>query len=152
MMATDSLSSHSQAVTPLAGAVMEAITGGIVVFDTAGQVVYANAAARRAVGGGGMGGMNGTAGRAQLLALGGRSTRLRSGAQDLGEVIFLAAGEDDRTLAERERRAILDTLEVTEGKLVEAARRLGISRTTLWRRLKAYGLDRRAGRPTQRAG
>jgi len=149
MMSTDSLSSHSQAVTPLAGAVMEAITGGIVVFDTAGQVVFANAAARRAVGGGGM---NGTAGRAQLLALGGRSTRLRSGSQDLGEVIFLAAGEDDRTLAERERRAILDTLEVTEGKLVEAARRLGISRTTLWRRLKAYGLDRRAGRPTQRAG
>ncbi|MGH7568822.1 MAG: helix-turn-helix domain-containing protein [Gemmatimonadales bacterium] len=148
MIATDSFSSHAQAVTPLAGAVMEAITDGIVVFDTAGQVVYANAAGRRAIGGG----MNGTVGRAQLLALGGRSTRLRSGSQDLGEVIFLAAGEDERTLAERERRAILDTLEVTEGKLVEAARRLGISRTTLWRRLKAYGLDRRAGRPTQRAG
>src|SRR5256884_1759115 len=35
---------------------------------------------------------------------------------------------------------IFDTLEVTHGKLAETARRLGISRTTLWRRLRAYGL------------
>src|SRR6266581_1912430 len=42
--------------------------------------------------------------------------------------------------AERERQAILDTLESTHGKLAETARRLGISRTTLWRRLRAYGL------------
>src|SRR2546425_1202495 len=42
--------------------------------------------------------------------------------------------------AGRERQAILDTLEVTHGKLAETARRLGISRTTLWRRLRAYGL------------
>jgi len=33
-------------------------------------------------------------------------------------------------------------LEATSGRLAEAARRLGISRTTLWRRLKSYGLDR----------
>src|SRR2546422_2518332 len=60
---------------------------------------------------------------------------------ELGEVVFLpGASGDSPTLAERERQAILDTLEVTHGKLAETARRLGISRTTLWRRLRAYGL------------
>jgi len=41
----------------------------------------------------------------------------------------------------RERQAIADTLQDTSGKLAETARRLGISRTTLWRRLKSYGMD-----------
>jgi transcriptional regulator of acetoin/glycerol metabolism len=59
---------------------------------------------------------------------------------ELGEAVFLPEGDHGRTLAERERQAILDTLEVTHGKLAETARRLGISRTTLWRRLRAYGL------------
>jgi len=54
--------------------------------------------------------------------------------------VFLPDGVDSPTLADRERQAILDTLEVTHGKLAETARRLGISRTTLWRRLRAYGL------------
>ena len=48
--------------------------------------------------------------------------------------------ETPRGARERERQAILDTLQVTHGKLAETARRLGISRTTLWRRLRAYGL------------
>ena len=55
-------------------------------------------------------------------------------------MVFLPDGEHSPTLAERERQAILDTLAVTQGKLAETARRLGISRTTLWRRLRAYGL------------
>ena len=37
----------------------------------------------------------------------------------------------------------LDTLEATQGKLAETARRLGISRTTLWRRLREYGLKQK---------
>jgi transcriptional regulator of acetoin/glycerol metabolism len=66
---------------------------------------------------------------------------------ELGEVVFLPEGDGNHTLAERERQAILDTLEATHGKLAETARRLGISRTTLWRRLRAYGL-----RPNGRNG
>ncbi len=65
----------------------------------------------------------------------------------VGGVVFLPASERTRTLAEQERLAILDALEVTQGKLAEAARRFGISRTTLWRRLRAYGL-----RPDERPG
>ena len=57
-----------------------------------------------------------------------------------GEAAILA-GNGPQTLAERERQAILDTLQDTSGKLAETARRLGISRTTLWRRLKTYGLE-----------
>src|SRR5213594_4070889 len=65
---------------------------------------------------------------------------LKQGSLELGEVVFLPGGGESPTLADRERQAILDTLEVTHGKLAETARRLGISRTTLWRRLRAYGL------------
>ena len=72
---------------------------------------------------------------------------LRSGATSLGEVVFLPRAEQPRTLAERERQAIVDTLQRTSGRLAETARRLGISRTTLWRRLKAYGLRPSNGRP-----
>src|SRR5207244_9816090 len=78
--------------------------------------------------------------RPRLLALGGRVAPLRSGTANLGEAVFLSRTDQPRTLAERERQAIVDTLQGTSGKLAETARRLGISRTTLWRRLKAYGL------------
>jgi len=37
---------------------------------------------------------------------------------------------------------ILDALERTGGRKIEAARRLGISRVTLWKRIKEYDLDR----------
>ena len=47
------------------------------------------------------------------------------------------------SLAARERRAILETLQANGGRLSAAARYLGISRTTLWRRLRAYGVQRK---------
>jgi len=80
------------------------------------------------------------------LALGGRLSPLRASGINLGEVVFLSGAEQPRTLADRERQAIVDTLQGTRGKLAETARRLGISRTTLWRRLKAYGLRPSNGR------
>src|SRR5207302_4431214 len=78
--------------------------------------------------------------RERLMAFGGRARTLKQGSMELGEAVFLPEGDHGRTLAERERQAILDTLEVTHGKLAETARRLGISRTTMWRRLRSYGL------------
>jgi len=41
-----------------------------------------------------------------------------------------------------EREAIRSALEATEHHREQAARMLGMSRTTLWRKIKEYGLDR----------
>jgi two-component system response regulator HydG len=49
--------------------------------------------------------------------------------------------EGARGLAEITRNAIVECLAQHEGNLAEAARELGIGRTTLWRRMKEYGLD-----------
>jgi transcriptional regulator of acetoin/glycerol metabolism len=43
-------------------------------------------------------------------------------------------------LAELERRAILNALDCTNGDRAIAAHRLGIGRTTLYRKLKEYDL------------
>jgi len=121
------------AFSPLARAVIDTVGEGIVVFDSQGRVLFANSAARRVIDG-----QNGDV-RNRLQTMGARFAALKSGAQPLGEAAILAAGP--QTLADRERQAIVETLQDTSGKLAETARRLGISRTTLWRRLKAYGLD-----------
>ena len=126
---------------PLGQAVMETFSEGVVVFDPYGRLLYANQRARRAIDALGDGAAHrGENLRDRLVTYGGRARALKQGAVELGEVVYLPDGERSPTLAERERQAILDTLEVTRGKLAETARRLGISRTTLWRRLRAYGL------------
>ena len=78
----------------------------------------------------------------RLASIGGRLRPLRIGAMDVGEAMFIPGSEGPTTLAEREREAIVRTLDSHNWKLAETARELGISRTTLWRRLKAYGLHR----------
>jgi PAS domain-containing protein len=129
------------AIAPLGQAVLDSFSEGIVVFDLYGRVLYANQRARRVMDGLGDGAAHrGDELRDRLMSFGGRARTLKQGSMELGEVMFLPEGGTARTLAERERQAILDTLEVTHGKLAETARRLGISRTTLWRRLRAYGL------------
>lgn len=136
------------AFAPLGQAVLETFGEGVVVFDPYGRMLYANQRARRVIEGLGDGAAHrGDHLRERLMAFGGRARSLKQGSMELGEAVFLPEGDNGRTLAERERQAILDTLEVTHGKLAETARRLGISRTTLWRRLRAYGL-----RPNGQAG
>jgi len=138
------------AFAPLGQAVMESFGEGIVVFDGAGRMVYANERARRVMDGlGDPAFLRGGALRERLVALGGRARSLKHGAAELGEAVFLPDGTGSKTLAERERQAIVETLEATQGKLAETARRLGISRTTLWRRLRAYGLRPGDGQSTR---
>jgi transcriptional regulator with PAS, ATPase and Fis domain len=122
------------AFSPLVRAVIDAVSEGIVVFDQQGRVLYANSTARRAIDG-----QNGDV-RHRLQSLGARFASLKNGTQSLGEAAILPSA-GPLTLADRERMAITETLQDTSGKLAETARRLGISRTTLWRRLKAYNLD-----------
>lgn len=132
------------AMPPLARAVVDSLPEGVLVFDADGRFLYANEPARRAVGLGDSAPQAESSLRARLVALGARTAPLRSGNAGLGEAVFIPSGENARTLAERERQAILDTLRTVNGKLAETARRLGISRTTLWRRLKTYGIERHA--------
>jgi PAS domain-containing protein len=137
---------------PLGQAVMESFGEGIVVFDGSGRMVYANERARRVIDAlGDPAFLRGSALRERLVSLGGRARALKQGSAELGEAIFLPDGDHSKTLAERERQAIIETLEQTQGKLAETARRLGISRTTLWRRLRAYGLRRDGERPSTHA-
>ncbi len=118
----------------LVRAVIDSVTEGVVIFDQQGRLLYANTSARRVIDG-----QNGDV-RNRLQSLGARFAPLKNGTQSLGEAAILPP-TGALTLAERERQAITDTLQDTSGKLAETARRLGISRTTLWRRLKSYGMD-----------
>ena len=78
----------------------------------------------------------------ELAGLGGRLAPLKVGVLDIGEAIFVPKREGPTTLAEREKDAIVRSLEAHGWRLAETAKTLGISRTTLWRRLRAYGLHR----------
>lgn len=127
--------------SPLARAIMDRFHEGLVLFDTDGRVTYANQQARRLLDE--MAGDNGLSTKSLLPRLGrrgGRIERLEAGEVLLGHAVFLPVSGPD-TLADRERRAIVETLHATGWKLTETARRLGISRTTLWRRLRDYGVQ-----------
>lgn len=130
------------AMDPLGRAVLEALDRGVAIFDAGGSLVYANPPARRLLNqvyG------NGQDPRHALIARQGRAIPLRDGATPLGEAVLLSAEQGVTSLADREREAILEALSATGGRLAEAARRLGISRTTLWRRLRTYGEPPRPG-------
>ena len=133
-------------LSPLGRALLDSIREGVVVFDNDGHVLYANQEAQRSIGNGSPNG--GSPLKDELLprlsALGARILPLRVPDLQAGAAAVIPPKTDrGRTLAERERQAIIDTLEATQGKLAETARRLGISRTTLWRRLREYGLKQK---------
>jgi transcriptional regulator of acetoin/glycerol metabolism len=134
----------SSVFSPLARAVLDSFTEGVVVFDPHGRVLYANSPGEEV--------LEHVRGDAapnaqqlvpELTRLGARIAPLRVGELKVGEAVYLRESRDKpRTLAERERKAILQTLEDNGWRLAQSARALGISRTTLWRRLKEYGLHR----------
>jgi transcriptional regulator of acetoin/glycerol metabolism len=127
--------------SPLAKAVLDGFSEGVVVFDRDARILYANQPAREA-----LREMDMSEGapdlQPRLAALGGRLSPLRIGTLELGEAMFIPGIAGPTTLADREKEAIVKTLDAHGWKLAETARQLGISRTTLWRRLKAYGLHR----------
>ena len=135
------LQSMPAVFSPLAKALLDGFSEGVVVFDVEGRLLYANNPAREA-----LAGMDLSEGapdlQPRLAALGGRLRPLRVGALELGEAMFIPGIAGPTTLAAREKEAIVKTLDSNNWKLAETARSLGISRTTLWRRLKAYGLHR----------
>lgn len=120
----------------LGRAVLESLGQGVAVFDADGRLVYANPTARRVLA---QTNGNGPDARRALLDKHGHAVALRDGPTPIGEAVFVADNGIVGTLAEQEREAILEALSLTGGRLAEAARKLGISRTTLWRRLRTYG-------------
>lgn len=127
--------------SPLAKALLDGFSEGVVVFDAEGKILYANQQARNTLSEEDLGeGAQDLMPR--LAAIGGRLRPLRIGSLEVGEAMFIPGSEGPTTLAEREREAIVRTLDSHNWKLAETAKELGISRTTLWRRLKAYGLHR----------
>lgn len=127
--------------SPLAKALLDGFSEGVVVFDAEGRILYANQQARNTLSDTDL-----SEGAKDLMprlaAIGGRLRPLRIGSMEVGEAMFIPGSEGPTTLAEREREAIVRTLDSHNWKLAETAKELGISRTTLWRRLKAYGLHR----------
>lgn len=128
--------------SPLAKTLLDAFNEGVIVFDAQGRVIYANQPAREILGD--THDLSKPSGELlpALAELGGRLAPLRVGNLDLGEAMFLPKIEGPTTLAQKEKEAIVRSLEAHGWRLAETAQSLGISRTTLWRRLRAYGLHR----------
>ena len=129
--------------SPLAKALLDSFNEGVIVFDKDGRILYLNASGRDSLA---EAGLDPTGEKDDLLpelaGMGGRLAPIRVGSLELGEAIFLPRREGPTTLAEREKDAIVRSLEAHNWRLAETAKTLGISRTTLWRRLRAYGLHR----------
>ncbi|MGD0921736.1 MAG: sigma-54 dependent transcriptional regulator [Terriglobia bacterium] len=53
--------------------------------------------------------------------------------------------QETATLKELERRAIVQALEATHGDRLRAAQRLGIGKTTIYRKIKEYGIEESGG-------
>jgi transcriptional regulator of acetoin/glycerol metabolism len=138
---------YTDALSPLARSVLDVVSEPTLVFDTGGRLLYANHAARTTLHGTAdlsNGGSNAPQLLPRLAPLGPSVRPVWVGDHKVGEVVVLSGEGSSDTLAERERRAILSTLDATGWKFAAAARLLGISRTTLWRRLRRYGLRRDA--------
>lgn len=141
-MSADNATPLPSVFSPLAKSLLDSFSEGVIVFDSQGRVMYLNSPAREAV----EGRLDLTQSARDLMpelaAIGGRLRTLRVGNLELGEAVFLPSVEGPTTLAEREKDAIVRSLDAHEWRLAETAKNLGISRTTLWRRLRAYGLHR----------
>ena len=136
---------YSDVLSPLARSVLDVFSEPTLVFDAGGRLLYANHAARETLqktADLSNGGSSAPRLLPQLASLGPSVRPVWVGNHKVGEVVVLSGEGRPDTLAERERQAIFSTLDTTGWKFAAAARRLGISRTTLWRRLRRYGLQR----------
>lgn len=128
--------------SPLARSLLDRFAEAVVLFDPDGRLAYANAAGRKVLDSLSRGNGVDTASLLPRLGrLGGRVERIEAGSVVLGHAVYVPVHDGPDTLADQERRAIVETLNATGWKLTETARRLGISRTTLWRRLRAWGVE-----------
>jgi len=116
---------------------LDAVSDAVLVCDRQGAVMHLNRPARE------MFAPTVPASRAEVLrhplGAAAREQQLAN-----ANVVVIPRNRSPLSLAERERQAIEQALGESAWQLAVAARRLGISRTTLWRRLKQYGMQRPA--------
>jgi AraC-like DNA-binding protein len=149
-MSTQEFGARSALFSPLARAVFDHFREAVILFDPDGHVTYANRAGREVLDGLASGaGLDTKTLLPRLGRMGGRVERLASGELVLGHAVYLPATRATDTLADRERDMIVGTLHATGWRLTETARRLGISRTTLWRRLREWGVEAPQGSEEQ---
>lgn len=128
--------------SPLARALLDRFAEAVILFDPDGRVTYANRPGEKLLQRIAGGSRNDTGGLLPRLGrMGARVERLVVGTMTLGNAVYVPVQDAAETLASRERDAIVGTLNATGWRLTETARRLGISRTTLWRRLREWGVD-----------
>lgn len=113
---------------------LDAVSDAVLVYDPHGSVMHANRGARELFGAV----PSSRADATRHPAFAGAREQQLSGAA----VVVIPRPRQVLTLAERERLAIEQALNESAWQLAVAARKLGISRTTLWRRLKQYRLTR----------
>ena len=117
--------------SPLAKALLDGFSEGVVVFDVEGRLLYSNQPAREA-----LSGMDLSEGCTRSPSPGWPPWRPPpafcglAGSSWGRPCSFPLAGAT--TLAAREKEAIVKTLDAHGWKLAETAKFLGISRTTLW--------------------
>ena len=141
-MSTQDAGTRAQVFSPLARAVFDRFSEAVVLFDPEGHVAYASRSGREILDRLTRDGVLDTKTLLPRLGrMGGRIERLAVGDLVLGHAVSLPVGRPSDTLADRERDMIVGTLHATGWKLTETARRLGISRTTLWRRLREWGVE-----------
>ena len=113
---------------------LDAVSDAVLVCDPHGSIVHANRGAREMFGA--LPSSKADMARHPLFATA-REQHVSGSA-----VVVIPRQRQVLTLAERERLAIEQALNESGWQLAVAARKLGISRTTLWRRLKQYRLTR----------
>src|ERR671939_1950304 len=106
MPETLSVNTMPSVFSPLAKALLDGFSEGVVVFDVEGRLLYANQPAREALSG--MDLFEGAPDlQPRLAALGGRLRPIRVGGLELGEAMFIPGLAGAITLAEREKDAIV---------------------------------------------
>jgi AraC-like DNA-binding protein len=141
-MSTQDFGARSALFSPLARAVFDRFSEAVILFDPDGHVTYANRSGRDILESLASGsGLDTKTLLPRLGRMGGRVERIASGELVLGHAVYLPAARASDTLADHERDMIVGTLNATGWRLTETARRLGISRTTLWRRLREWGVE-----------
>jgi transcriptional regulator of acetoin/glycerol metabolism len=116
---------------------LDAVSDAVVVCDPHGSVMLANRGARELFGAV-------PASRADVTRHPLYSAAREQQVSGAAVVVIPRQSRQVLPLAERERMAIEQALTESGWQLAVAARKLGISRTTLWRRLKQYRLSRPA--------